>query len=112
MAESVTAMSASLLGYAPVAGAVGVPLVRSSGRSGREVWFGFPRDVSGRLVGVRVLLLVAAAVARGHAEVEDRQQGEDEGLDRADRHVEELPDDGEEDRQDAADRGGAQRPLR
>src|SRR5262245_12957257 len=79
-----------------------------AGRSGRELWVCVPGDVGGRVVvGVRVLLVVAA-VSRGHAEVQDRQQGEDEGLDRADRHVEELPDDGEEDRQDAADRGGAE----
>src|SRR3954468_17749900 len=57
-----------------------------------------------------VRLVVVVVLATGHAEVEDGQQREDERLDRADEHVEQLPDDVEEASEYAADRDAADLP--
>src|SRR4029079_1377872 len=79
----------------------GLPLVRSSRCSGRELGLGCAvGGVGGHVVGGRLVVVVLLGVARPRrpAEVEDRQEREDEGLDGADGHVEELPDDGEENR--------------
>src|SRR3954451_10817749 len=89
-----------------------------AGRSGHELWLGCAVVVRGRVgrggvVGsghVVVVLVVGVTGAGGHAEVEDGQQGEDERLDGADGHVEELPDDGEDDGQDTAHRSRPERP--
>src|SRR3954453_341591 len=47
----------------------------------------------GDVVVVVEVLVVAVPGTPGHREVEDGQQREDEGLDAADGHVEELPED-------------------
>src|SRR5688572_23718440 len=52
------------------------------------------------LVGILGLVVVAVAVAGGrHAEVQDREQGEDQRLDRADEDAEQLPRHGRQRRQ-------------
>src|ERR1700712_4586400 len=111
-AESLTAMSVSLLGWAPVPRRSGY-LCCARARVGSVRWFGLGRRL---LVGrglvlvvlvvlvVVVMLVMASVVATGHPEVQDRQQREDEGLEAAEEHrVEQLPDHVEHAGQDPAD---------
>src|SRR5215210_8262916 len=104
-ASAVSVAAISLLGWAPgrcrVISVVRVLLVHAPTGVGRSV-----RKCGGLLVvvlvldhdGVRslgvagtllvVLVLVVVMPGAGHREVDDGQQGEDEGLDEADEHVE------------------------
>src|SRR3954451_1133348 len=101
------AICVSLLGWAPDPGARSG--TRSFCRSARERGLllalatgllRVPELVA--VVELRLgLVLVLVVVPAGHPEVEDGQQREDEGLDRADEHVEELPDDVEDAAEDA-----------
>src|SRR3954451_19304550 len=81
-------------------------------RSGRRFWGGFAGRCLVAGLGVIGDSLVVVVAGAGHAEVEDGQQGEDEGLQSSqEQGVEQLPDDVEDDGEEAPERDVGRRQL-